>query len=90
MIDAGELWQSAIGEGAWRRVDTARGELVPGMADLVWARGFTAFSKRIVEALRADRTTVAGAASFADGYRTQLVLDAARRANETGCWVSVD
>ena len=86
MIDAGELWQSAVGEGAWRRVETDRGELVPGMTDLVWARGFTVFSKRIVAALREGRTTVEGAATFADGYRTQLVLDAARRADESGCW----
>jgi predicted dehydrogenase len=84
--ESGELWQSQVGEGEWKRVETDRGELAPGMRDGGWARGFTAFSKRIVEALRAGRTTVAGAATFEDGYRTQLVLDAARRAHESGCW----
>jgi len=56
------------------------------MRDGGWARGFTAFSKQIVKALREGRTTVDGAATFEDGYRVQIVLDAARRSNENGCW----
>jgi predicted dehydrogenase len=60
------------------------------MRDGGWARGFTAFSKQIVEALREGRTTVADAATFADGYRTQLVLDAARQSNESGCVANVE
>ena len=84
--ERGELWQSKIGEGEWTRVEADRGELAPGMRDGGWARGFTAFSKRIVEALREGRTTVEGAATFEDGYRTQLVLDAVRRSDESGCW----
>jgi predicted dehydrogenase len=59
------------------------------MAEGGWARGFTAFSRKIIDALREDRTTVDGAATFEDGYRTQLVLDAARRSNEKGCWEAV-
>ncbi len=86
----GELRQSKTGEGEWRRVETDRGELAPGMSDGGWARGFTTFSKRIVSSLREGRTTVEGAATFADGYRTQLVLDAARRANASGCAVKLE
>ena len=85
--ESGELWRSKIGDGEWKRVETDRGELAPGMRDGGWARGFTAFSKRIVEALREGRTTVEGAATFEDGYRTQLVLDAGRQSYESGCWV---
>ena len=88
--EGGELWRSGIGDGEWRRVETDPGELAQGMRDVGWARGFTAFSKRIVEALREGRATVEGAATFEDGYRTQVVLDAARRANESGCWVKID
>ena len=88
--EGGELWQSKTGEGVWRRVEADRGELAEGMSEGGWARGFTTFSKRIVAALREGRTTVEGAATFADGYRTQLVLDAARRANEEGCWARID
>jgi len=88
--EGGELWQANVGEGDWRLVKTPLGGLAPGMRDVGWARGFTAFSKRIVEALRAGRTTVEGAATFADGYRTQLVLDAARQSHESGCWAKVE
>jgi predicted dehydrogenase len=88
--DTGDLWQSAVGEGEWRRVTTDPDELVSGMHDSGWGRGFTAFSKRIVEAMREGRTTVEGAASFEDGHRTQLVLDAARRAADSGCWVEAE
>jgi hypothetical protein len=56
------------------------------MSDNGWARGFTIFSRKIVDALRAGETTVKGAATFADGHRTQVVLDAARRSHESGCW----
>ena len=88
--EGGELWQAKIGEGDWHLLETDSGQLAPGMRDGGWARGFTAFSKQIVEALRAGRPTVAGAATFADGYRTQLVLDAARQSNESGCWAKVE
>jgi len=84
--DGGELWHSKTGEGEWRRIETDRGELAKGMQDGGWSRGFTAFSKQIVEALQEERTTVEGAATFEDGYQTQLVLDAARKSNESGCW----
>src|SRR6195256_80232 len=45
--ESGELWQSKVGEGEWRRLETDRDELAPGMRDGGWARCFTAFSKRI-------------------------------------------
>ncbi len=88
--ESGELWQSKIGDSEWKRVEADPGELAPGMRDGGWARGFTEFSRRIVEALRAGQTTVAGAATFEDGYRTQLVLDAARRSHESGCWAKIN
>ena len=89
MIEDNALWQSRVGDGEWQRVETDPGELGSGMRDNDWARGFTAFSRKIVEALRAGRATVAGAATFEDGYRAQLVLDAARRSNESGCWEKI-
>lgn len=84
--ESGELWRSGIGAGEWKRVETGRGELAEGMRDSGWSRGFTILARHIVEALRAGRNTVEGAATFQDGYRTQLVLDAARKSNENGCW----
>ena len=86
----GYVWKAKSGDGDWTSVETDRGELAPGMAEGSWSRGFTAFAKKIVEALREGRTTVDGAATFADGYRTQMVLDAARRAHERGCWAEIE
>ncbi len=82
----GYVWAAKVGDGDWTSVETDRGELAPGMAEGSWSRGFTAFSQKIVDALRAGETSVEGAATFEDGYRTQLVLDAARKSNESGCW----
>src|SRR5437867_10270378 len=86
----GELWRSKVGDSEWRRIETDRGDLADGMRDSGWARGFTTYSQRIVDALRAGRTTVEGAATFEDGYRTQLVLDAARASHESGCWALIN
>lgn len=86
VAESGELSRSNVGDAEWRHVETERGELAPGMRDGGWSRGFTVFSKQIVEALREGRTTIEGAATFEDGYRTQVVLDASRRSNESGCW----
>ncbi|MEK6334329.1 MAG: Gfo/Idh/MocA family oxidoreductase [Acidobacteriota bacterium] len=86
MIEDNALWQSRVGDGEWKRVETDPGDLAPGMRDNDWSRGFTNFSRRIVEALQAGRTSVEGAATFEDGYQTQLVLDAARRSQESGRW----
>ena len=84
----GNVWSAGTGDTEWTSIDIAHGHLAPGMAEGGWSRGFTAFSRKIVEALRQGRTTVEGAATFEDGYRTQLVLDAARRSNERRCWES--
>lgn len=82
--ESGELWSAQVGAGQWTPVETKRGPLAEGMREGGWSRGFTIFSRAIVEALREGRTTIEGAASFEDGYRTQLVIDAARRSNESG------
>jgi predicted dehydrogenase len=87
---AGQLWHARVGEGEWKFVETKSGELAEGMHDNEWSRGFTTFARRIVEALREGRTNVADAATFDDGYRTQLVLDAARTSHQEGCWSDLE
>ena len=61
--------------------------MAPGMRHASWSRGFAAFACDIVEAMR-EGSTVEGAATFKDGYRVQLVLDAARASNKSGRWTS--
>jgi predicted dehydrogenase len=86
--ETGELWHSPAGSGAWRPVKVEHDPVAPGMRDGSWSRGFTAFSAKIVMALREGRTRVDGAATFEDGHRAQLVMDAARASNKSGCWAS--
>lgn len=87
--DEGRLWHARMGAGQWQEVETERGELAAGMSDSSWSRGFTTFSRAIVAALREGRDRIEEAASFEDGHRTQLVLDAARRSHESGRMESI-
>ncbi|HKZ79217.1 MAG TPA: Gfo/Idh/MocA family oxidoreductase [Pyrinomonadaceae bacterium] len=87
--ETGELWHSPAGSGAWRPVKVDQDTMAPGMRESSWSRGFTAFSGAIVDALREGQTEIKHAATFEDGYRVQLVLDAARESNQGGCWVQV-
>ena len=86
---AGGLWHSRVGEGEWRKIETEDAPLAEGLRDNEWSRGFTVFAREIVGALREGRNTVEGAATFDDGHRTQLVLDAARESHESGRRVAV-
>jgi len=86
---AGRLWRARVGEGEWRRVEAEAAPLAEGLRDNEWSRGFTVFAREIVASLREGRTEVEGAATFEDGHRTQLVLDAARAAHASGCRVAV-
>jgi predicted dehydrogenase len=87
----GELWRAEMEAGAWRRVETGSAHTVaPGMQDNGWSRGFTRFAQEIVNALLEGRSTVEDAATFTDGHRIQLVLDAARRSHASGSWATPD
>ncbi len=88
--ETGELWHSPAGSGTWRPVQVDQDPMAPGMRESSWSRGFTALSCAIVNALRTGEETVAGAATFEDGHRVQLALDAARASNQSGCWANVD
>ena len=84
----GELWQADVGEKSWRRIYMELGEIAPGIThESGWARGFTAFSRQHVAALLEGNTKVNGAATFDDGYYTQIILDAARTSHEQGRWI---
>jgi predicted dehydrogenase len=87
--ETGELWLSPAGSGTWRPVQVDQDHMAQGMRESSWSRGFTQFACRIVDAMRTGKKAVEEAATFADGYRVQLVLDAVRESNERGCWVDV-
>jgi predicted dehydrogenase len=83
-IEGAHLWRTDIGAGRWEEIEVEESPLAAGMRDGEWARGFTVFSQKIIDALSEGRTSVEGAATFDDGHRTQLVLDAARRSHADG------
>jgi predicted dehydrogenase len=85
MLEGDELSKSDAGSGEWRQVEVENVTVAEGMRDNEWSRGFTIFSRKIIDALREGRATVENAATFEDGHRTQLVLDAARISQSTGC-----
>ena len=76
--ETGELWHSPAGSGTWRPVQVHQDHMAPGMRESSWSRGFTAFAGAIIDA-----------ATFEDGYRIQLALDAARASNQSRCWAKV-
>lgn len=90
VVDGSRILRARTGEGGWSEVAAPEGELAEGMHDSEWSRGFTLFAREIVEALREGRTSVDEASTFEDGYRNQLVLDAARRSHDTGSVVEME
>ena len=88
--ETGELWQSPAGSAAWRPVEVEPDRIAAGIKESSWARGFTRFSCAILDALRTGKKSVPDGATFEDGYRVQLVLDAARESNKSKCWVNVE
>jgi len=85
----GDLCHSPAGSGSWKPIEVEEATIAPGMREASWSRGFTVFSAAIVDALRAGRTTVPGAATFEDGVRIQRVLDAARTSQASGRWTPI-
>lgn len=89
MLDGDKLFRSSTGAGNWDPIEVVQGRLAEGMSDNDWSRGFTTFATLIIDAMREGRSSVDDAATFEDGHRTQLVLDAARDSNTSGCWAPV-
>jgi predicted dehydrogenase len=77
------------GEAAFPVVDDLPPSAQLGIPESDWARAFLRLARMIVADVRAGRTHVIGAATFEDGHRTQMVLDAVRRSNEEQRWVRV-
>jgi predicted dehydrogenase len=87
--ETGELWRSPAGSGVWRPVQVDQDHMAQGMRESSWSRGFTAFAVAICDALRGGRKSVKDGATFEDGHRVQVVVDAIRASNDSGCWVTI-
>lgn len=85
----GELFMGKAGDEAWQKVEIDLNEGVEGARNTGWNNGFLTFAEEIIKALKAGKTEVEGAATFADGYQVQLLMDAARQSNATGAVVKL-
>lgn len=85
----GEFFIGKAGEEAWRKVEVDLNVAADGARPTGWNDGFLAFAAEIIQALRDGKTTVKEAATFEDGYRIQLLLDAARESDKTGAPVKL-
>ena len=85
--ELGEVSIAKRGDVDWTPIDVDLGRAIPGVPDTGFSRGFMEFAPRIIDAIRQQQTHIEYAATFKDGLRTQRVLDAAVRSNESGCAV---
>ena len=69
------------------QADMARAELA--IPDTDWARTFLLLLRNIAAALKAGEVDFPGAATFLDGHRTQMVIDAIRRSSREGDWTEL-
>ncbi|MCP3102232.1 Gfo/Idh/MocA family oxidoreductase [Myxococcus sp. K15C18031901] len=90
-VEGRELWCSRVGSRTWEQVALPEEPaLPPGLPDNEWAHGFWRYARAFTDALREGRGEVEDAATLEDGWRTQCVLDAARRSHGERRWVRLD
>lgn len=83
-IDArGEVLVGKADSTDWSEVGVDFGDPIQGVPDTGFSSGFTEFAPKIVDAIRKGATFIEHAATFDDGLRVQLVLDAARESDRT-------
>lgn len=85
----GEFFISKSDSENWSKVEIDLNEAVEGVRNTGWNNGFLTFAAEIVKAIREGKTSIVNAATFEDGYRVQLLMDAARKSNEIGAIVKL-
>jgi predicted dehydrogenase len=85
----GEFYVGKTGKENWEKVGIHLNDALEGVRDTGWNNGFLAFADVMIKALRQGKTEVENAATFEDGYKIQIALDAARESNSTGCMVKI-
>ena len=85
----GTLFTGKAGDETWQKVNVELNRGVEGARATGWSNGFLAFAEEIIKSLKEGKTEVENAATFEDGYKIQLALDAARESNASGCIVKI-
>jgi predicted dehydrogenase len=86
----GEIFLATEGENDWREIEIQFDKPLEGIPDTGFARGFTSFAPKIIEAIREGKSKIEHAATFEDGLRVQEVIDAAHKSNESSCVVKIN
>src|SRR5262249_12612547 len=91
MIDGDEVLLGAIGYSQqFEDMSLAdRALKLSVIPNNIWARSCYHLARETVQALREGRSEISHAATFADGWRCQQVLDAVRLSDEQQRWVKV-
>ncbi len=80
----GELFIGKPNSDKWGKVELELNDRLEDVPNTGWNNGFLVFAKEIIDALRAGKTTVENGATFEDGYKIQIALDAARESSASG------
>jgi predicted dehydrogenase len=86
----GEIFLAKEGENDWREIEVEFDKPLEGIPDTGFARGFTSFAPKIIEAIREGKSQIKHAATFEDGLRVQEIIDAAHKSNNSNCMVKIN
>lgn len=85
----GELFVGKPSAEKWDRLEIKFNEGLENVKDTGWNNGFLTFAEKIIEALQNGKTTVESAATFEDGWKIQIAMDAARESSASGRIVKI-
>jgi predicted dehydrogenase len=80
----GELFIGKPNSDKWEKVELELNDRLEDAPNTGWNNGFLVFAREIIKSLQAGKTTVENGATFEDGYKIQIALDAARESNASG------
>ncbi len=86
----GEIFLAKTGDADWTQIETEIGKAPNKIFDSGFPSAFMSFAPKLIEAIRAGKTEIEHAATFADGLKVQQVIDAAHESNQTGSTVKID
>lgn len=81
--DEPRLLVGAVGEGLRNEAESDPDGGRPGVGPVVWNAGTVGLVRELLSAIRNDRP-LANGATFEDGYKVQLVMDAVRETSTSG------
>ena len=85
----GKIFIGKTDNETWQKLEVDLNDRLEDVRNTGWNNGFLVFATEIIKAIQTGELTVENAATFADGYQIQLLMDAARKSNEIGAVVKL-